>query len=104
MQTIRLNAGRKNVITRALNNQKKPKLQRDHRFQKSNSVLLYPEGLITLNKSACEILDLCDGFHSILQIKDILYEKYSIIDPIQLEADIDQLLTNAYFKNWIVLE
>ena len=97
------------VTASLINNRKKPKLQKDHRFQKnltnsSSGVLLYPEGLVTLNNSACEILSLCNGNLSITQIKDTIYEKYQIIDPIQLEPEIDNLLKDAYFKNWITLE
>ncbi len=97
------------ITASLINNRKKPKLRKDHRFQKNltnlnSGVLLYPEGLVTLNNSACEILSLCNGDLSITQIKDTIYEKYQIIDPLQLEPEIDQLLKDAYFKNWISLE
>ena len=81
-------------LASSVNNKKKPKLQKDHRLKKDPGVLLYPEGLVTLNSSACEILNLCDGNLNITQIKNTLYEKYQIIDPIELETEID-----VYFKN-----
>ena len=82
-------------------NKKKPKIQKNFTFKKKESVLLYPEGLITLNSSACEIMSMCNGNLDISEIKDIIYDKYSIIDPIQLNSEIDQLLKDAYLKNWI---
>jgi pyrroloquinoline quinone biosynthesis protein D len=86
-----------------INVHRKPKLQREHKLKREQSILLYPEGLITLNSSACEIISMCDGTRTISDIKIALYDKYKIIDELQLSNQIDRLLEDAYFKNWIEL-
>jgi pyrroloquinoline quinone biosynthesis protein D len=40
------------------------------------SVLLYPEGAMFLNDTAVEILELCDGQRTIIEIGGILSAKY----------------------------
>jgi pyrroloquinoline quinone biosynthesis protein D len=85
-----------------LNNIKRPKLQKMYKLNKST--LLYPEGLITLNKSASEIITMCDGSLSILEIKNVLIDKYSIICPNEISDSVDTLLLNAFSNNWIIIE
>jgi hypothetical protein len=89
-------------ITPKLNNLKKPVLQKQHRLNKCN--LLYPEGIVTLNKSACEIITMCNGKLSILEIKNTLIDKYSIICPIEISENVDKLLLLAFSNNWIIIE
>ena len=93
------------IKAQLLNNNKKPKIQKNYRLKKEKTtcILLYPEGLITLNPSACEIFSMCNGNLTINEIKDIIYEKYKIIDPVYIENEIDNLLKDAFFKNWINL-
>ena len=43
-------------------------------------VLLYPEGMVQLNQSAGEILNLCDGKKSSDDINKILCEKFEVED------------------------
>ncbi len=64
-------------------------------------VLLYPEGMVQLNQSAGEILNLCDGIKNIEDINKILCEKFEVED---LTKDITVFLIEAKNRNWISYE
>ena len=64
-------------------------------------VLLYPEGMVQLNQSAGEILNLCDGKNSVKDINKILCEKFEMED---LTQDINAFLVEAKNRNWIKYE
>jgi pyrroloquinoline quinone biosynthesis protein D len=64
-------------------------------------VLLYPEGMVQLNQSAGEILNLCDGKNSVKDINKILCEKFEMED---LTQDINAFLEEAKNRNWIKYE
>ncbi len=61
-------------------------------------VLLYPEGLVELNQSSSEILQLCDGKNKIKNIVRLLEEKFATTG---LEADIINFLNSALDNDWI---
>jgi pyrroloquinoline quinone biosynthesis protein D len=64
-------------------------------------VLLYPEGMVQLNQSAGEILNLCDGNSDIKKINATLCEKFEVED---LTADITSFLNEAKNRDWIIYE
>lgn len=64
-------------------------------------VLLYPEGMVQLNQSAGEILSLCDGSRSVIEINKALCEKFDMPD---LTSDILDFLKEAKSRNWIRYE
>ena len=64
-------------------------------------VLLYPEGMVQLNQSAGEILNLCDGNSNIEKINKTLCEKFEVED---LTKDITVFLIEAKNRNWISYE
>lgn len=64
-------------------------------------VLLYPEGMVQLNQSAGEILNLCDGNSNIEKINKTLCEKFEVED---LTKDITLFLIEAKNRNWISYE
>ena len=66
-------------------------------------VLLYPEGMVTLNTSAAEILKLCDGGRSISAIIAVLPSKYTQGAIIDLTEDTYQFLTEALQKGWLAV-
>lgn len=66
-------------------------------------VLLYPEGMVTLNSSAVEILKLCDGYHSIAAIVDVLQTKYTQGAISDLIEDTHYFLTEALQKGWLAV-
>lgn len=62
-------------------------------------VLLYPEGMVQLNQSAGEIMNLCDGKNSCLDIAKILEEKFQMSD---LKKDVEAFLKEALDRKWVV--
>jgi len=84
---------------------KKIKINPNFQFQweeKQNCyVLLYPEGMVQLNQSAGEILNLCDGNNNTEEINKILCKKFEIED---LTQDIKAFLEEAQNRNWISYE
>lgn len=61
-------------------------------------VLLYPEGMITLNPSAGEILKRCDGSLTAEEITADLQRQFPDVD---LSADVHEFLEMAYERGWI---
>ncbi len=66
-------------------------------------VLLYPEGMVTLNTSAAEILKLCNGDRSIAAIITVLQSKYTQGALRHLTEDTVHFLTEALQKGWLVV-
>lgn len=62
-------------------------------------VLLYPEGMVQLNQSAGEIMNLCDGKNSTLDIAKTLEEKFNIVG---LLHDVNEFLDDAMTRNWVI--
>jgi len=62
-------------------------------------VLLYPEGMVQLNQSAGEILNLCDGKNSVKDIASLLEKKFNTQG---LEKDVSEFITDAIERNWVV--
>ena len=61
-------------------------------------VLLYPEGLVELNQSSAEILQVCDGKNALADIVSTLEKKF---DTSGLENDITNFLNTALNNGWI---
>lgn len=66
-------------------------------------VLLYPEGMVTLNTSAAEILKLCDGYRSIAAIITVLQSRYTQGAISDLIEDTYHFLTKALQKGWLAV-
>ena len=79
-----------------------PRLNRGFRLQweaaQDCHVLLYPEGMIRLNRSAGEILQCCDGATSVDTIIATLEQKFNMPG---LRHDIEALLAHAFTEDWI---
>ena len=79
-----------------------PRLNRGFRLQWEDAqnchVLLYPEGMIRLNRSAGEILQCCDGATSVDTIVATLEQKFNVPG---LRQDVEGLLAHAFTENWI---
>jgi pyrroloquinoline quinone biosynthesis protein D len=52
-------------------------------------VLLFPEGALTLNETAADVLELCDGQRSLDEIAELLGARYSGAD---VRDDVAQLV------------
>lgn len=61
----------------------------------NNYVLLYPEGMVTLNESSSEILKLCNGKNTVDDIKQNLLQKYDSIDG------LDDFIQDALKNDWL---
>lgn len=73
-----------------------------HRLQwedaQQKHVILYPEGMVELNQSSAEILKLCDGSRTLVQLVIALEIKFSTSG---LQHDITQFLEIALQNGWI---
>ena len=62
-------------------------------------VILYPEGMVKLNKSAGEILNLCDGKNN---CKDIIIKLEKKFNTSKLESNIVEFLEDAISRDWVI--
>ena len=80
-----------------------PKLNPLYKFQFEKAqdafVLLYPEGMITLNGSAGEIMQMVDGERDVDTIISDLIAKFPGAEGI--DKDIHEFLDHAHEKKWI---
>jgi pyrroloquinoline quinone biosynthesis protein D len=80
----------------------RPRLRRIYRLQwepvQNAHVLLYPEGMIKLNRSAGEILARCDGAH---ELDDIIGELEQLFETTSLAPDIYRFLDHARLRGWL---
>ena len=63
-------------------------------------VLLYPEGMVTLNASAGAIMSRCDGVRTLAEIVADLERTYDLQG---LAADVVAFVTLALEKRWLEL-
>lgn len=61
-------------------------------------VMLYPEGMITLNTSAAEILRRCDGSHT---VDEIVAELEAAFQRTEIEKDVVGFLEGAARQGWV---
>lgn len=69
-------------------------------FEKAQNcfALLYPEGMVQLNQSAGEIMNLCDGTKNFGQIVSTLEEKFDASD---LSNDVEAFFNEAMDRKWV---
>lgn len=68
---------------------------------RNRHVLLYPEGLVALNPTAAEILELCDGRRTVEQIVAVLRSKYESQD---ITSDVQELLARLVAKGLVTYD
>ena len=61
-------------------------------------VLLYPEGMVTLNPSASEVLRRCDGART---VGDIIGDLERNFPDVELRSDVLEFLDTARERGWI---
>ena len=61
-------------------------------IHQGSSIVLYPEGMIRLDRTAQDILRLCDGQHTLEQILAILAQRYTGANPVQMREDVGSFL------------
>jgi len=79
------------------------KISPHHRFQWEEAqncyVILFPEGMVKLNPSAGEILNLVDGKNTVLHVITSLKKKFK--DAGDIDKDIISMFQFALEKAWI---
>ena len=79
----------------------RPQLARGVRYRwdevRSQSQLLYPEGMLVLNESGAAIVKLCDG----RSVEDIKLELKKSFPDCELSSDVDQFLVRLAQKGLI---
>jgi pyrroloquinoline quinone biosynthesis protein D len=82
----------------------KPAINKGYRLQfepaQNIHVLLYPEGMVKLNGSACEILKRCDGERT---VSEIVADLESTYNQTGLTNDVNSFLVWAIEKQWLEL-
>lgn len=80
-----------------------PRLARLFRLQwepaQDAYVLLYPEGMVKLNRSAAEILKCCDGSRP---LPEIVAQLESAFGATGLAPDVDAFIADARQHGWVV--
>ena len=79
------------------------KIAAHHRFQWEKAqdcyVILFPEGMVKLNGSAGEVLNLVNGESTVESITEVLSKKF--IDVPNITKDIEGMIELALDKSWI---
>lgn len=90
-------------MTAAADTAQRPRIGAGFRLQwepaQACHVLLYPEGMVKLNRSAGEILARCDGERSVAEIVADLERTF---DARGLERDVLAFLEIATKQRWVV--
>lgn len=60
--------------------------------QGEEKVVLFPEGMIRVQGTGQDILELCDGQRTIQEIVRVLTERYSGADPEKVREDVSSFL------------
>jgi len=68
---------------------------------RNRHILLFPEGLVALNPTAAEILELCDGRHTVEQIVTALGSRYESPD---IATDVRELLAGLAAKGLVTYD
>ena len=55
-------------------------------------VVLYPEGMIRIQGTGQDILELCDGERTVQQIVEVLAQKFAAADPAKILDDVGTFL------------
>lgn len=60
--------------------------------QGEQKVVLFPEGMIRVQGTGQNILELCDGQRTVQEIVATLSERYGTADPMKITADVSSFL------------
>jgi pyrroloquinoline quinone biosynthesis protein D len=89
----------------AISNSARPRLADKVRLKwdavRSKHLLLFPEGVLVLNPTAHEILELCDGRRTFEEIIKMLGERYQ---NNAIEADVKEILQKLADKNFVKVD
>ncbi|PYP02224.1 MAG: pyrroloquinoline quinone biosynthesis peptide chaperone PqqD [Gemmatimonadetes bacterium] len=78
-----------------------PKARLQHDDVRGRDVLLYPEGLVALNPTGAEILELCDGVRSVAEVVATLERRYGAAGEGGVERDVTAFLDGLAAKGLV---
>ena len=85
----------------------KPRLAAKSRLKwdavREKRLLLFPEGVLVLNKTAHDVLALCDGQRAVAEIVKTLAAQYAV-DANAIEADVKEILQKLSQKTFVTLD
>jgi pyrroloquinoline quinone biosynthesis protein D len=68
---------------------------------RKKNLLLFPEGVLVLNKTAHDVLALCDGQRSVAEIVKSLATQYAI-GANAIEGDVKEILQKLAEKGFVI--
>jgi pyrroloquinoline quinone biosynthesis protein D len=91
----------------AIADNSKPRLADKARLKwdavREKHLLLFPEGVLVLNKTAHDVLALCDGQRTIAEIINALAAQYAI-EANTINADVKEILQKLSQKTFVALD
>jgi pyrroloquinoline quinone biosynthesis protein D len=66
-------------------------------------LLLFPEGVLVLNKTAHDVLALCDGQRAVAEIVKTLATQYAV-EANAIDADVKEILQKLSQKTFVTLD
>jgi pyrroloquinoline quinone biosynthesis protein D len=85
----------------------KPRLAAKARLKwdavREKHLLLFPEGVLVLNKTARDVLALCDGQRTVAEIVKALAAQYAV-EANTIDADVKEILQKLAQKTFVTLD
>jgi pyrroloquinoline quinone biosynthesis protein D len=91
----------------AITDTSKPRLADKARLKwdavREKNLLLFPEGVLVLNKTAHDVLTLCDGQRTIAEIVKTVATQYAV-EANAIDADVKEILQKLAQKTFVTLD
>jgi pyrroloquinoline quinone biosynthesis protein D len=91
----------------AIADNSKPRLAAKARLKwdavREKHLLLFPEGVLVLNKTAHDVLALCDGLRTVAEIVKALAAQYAV-EANAIDSDVKEILQRLAQKTFVTLD
>jgi pyrroloquinoline quinone biosynthesis protein D len=91
----------------AIADNSKPRLAAKARLKwdavREKNLLLFPEGVLVLNKTAHDVLALCDGLRTVAEIVKALAAQYAV-EANAIDSDVKEILQRLAQKTFVTLD
>jgi pyrroloquinoline quinone biosynthesis protein D len=91
----------------AIADNSKPRLATKARLKwdavREKNLLLFPEGVLVLNKTAHDVLALCDGLRTVAEIVKALAAQYAV-EANAIDSDVKEILQRLAQKTFVTLD
>jgi pyrroloquinoline quinone biosynthesis protein D len=91
----------------AIADNSKPRLAAKARLKwdavREKNLLLFPEGVLVLNKTAHDVLALCDGQRTVAEIINALASQYAV-EANAIDADVKEILQRLAQKTFVTID